>query len=347
MKAILLRQFGGPEMLNLEDAPTPIPGPGEVLIQVHAVSVNRTLDLLVRQSGDGRGVTLPHVLGVDPSGVIDAVGHGVEHLQVGDRVAVLSSIRCGLCAACQQGWATDCPNATLLGIHRWGGYAEYVSAPADSVIRIPDKLSFAEATVVTRHFPAAFNLLLDQANLQSGEWVLVMGAAGALGGCGVQVAKLVGAAVIAGAGSDERVAAAMSYGADHGINYRTHDLAEEVLRFTDSRGVDLVFENVGDPALWPGSFNSLARDGRLVTAGAHGGGLVTLDLRRLYMRRLRIIGSTGSTRKYAQRSLEEAAAGRIRAVVGRVIPLRQAAEAHRLVESNAIIGKIILDPTRD
>src|SRR5919201_2005060 len=115
-----------------------------------------------------------------------------------------------------------------------------------------------------------------------------MGAAGALGSCGVQVAKLLGAKVIAGAGSDERVKVALSYGADFGINYRRQDLAQEVMRITESHGADVVYENIGDPTLWPGAFNSLAWAGRLVTAGGHGGGKVTLDVKRLYLRRMRV-----------------------------------------------------------
>lgn len=138
---------------------------------------------------------------------------------------------------------------------------------------------------MARHFPLAFGEAA-LAGLKAGDWALVMGAAGGLGSGLVQVARTLGAHVIAGAGTAERLEAALSLGAHFGINYRRDDLAKEVMRLTQGRGVDVVFENIGDPTLWPGVFNGLARGGRLVTAGAHGGGLVTLDVRRLYQHRL-------------------------------------------------------------
>ena len=345
MKAVVLREFGGPEVLRLEELPTPEPGPGEVLIEVRSVSVNRTLDLKVRAGKYGVKLDLPHVLGVDPAGLVAAVGKGIEEPKVGDRVAVVSLIACGRCRCCQAGEEANCQKSRHIGVHRWGGYAEYVVVPAQNAHPIPKNLAFAEATVIARHFPMAFNLLLDKAKLQAGEWVLVMGAAGALGSSGVQVGKLLGAKVIAGAGSDERVAAALSCGADFGINYRSQDLTQEVLRITDGSGVEVVFENIADPTLWPGAFNSLAWAGRLVTAGGHGGGQVTLDVNRLYLRRLRIIGVAGTNRRDIRRSFEAAAKGRIRAIIERTMPLREAAAAHRLLEEQAPIGKIILDPT--
>jgi NADPH:quinone reductase-like Zn-dependent oxidoreductase len=173
-----------------------------------------------------------------------------------------------------------------------------------------------------------------------------MGATGALGSSCVQVAKMLGAKVIAGAGTDERVELAKGYGADLGINYRARDLANEVMRLTDNAGVDVVCENISDPTLWPAAFASLAMNGRLVTAGAHGGGTVNLDVKRLYMRRLRILGAAGTNLVDVEKALDAARRGKIRAIIHRIIPLHNAAEAHRIVEQNQIAGKIILDPTQ-
>ena len=213
-------------------------------------------------------------------------------------------------------------------------------------VKLPDEISFAEGTVITRHFPMAFNLLASKADIKPGEWVLVMGATGALGSSCVQVAKMLGARIIAGAGSDERMEAAKKYGADFGVNYRRQNLAEEIMNLTDGNGVDVVCENIADPTLWPGAFNSLAMGGRLVTAGAHGGGNVNLDVKRLYMKRLRIIGAAGTHPFDVDKALEAAAAGRIRAIIDRTLPLSEAAEAHRILERNQTLGKIILDPTQ-
>ncbi|HEY2986276.1 MAG TPA: alcohol dehydrogenase catalytic domain-containing protein [Candidatus Binatia bacterium] len=345
MKAVVLRAFGPPEVLRLEKVPTPSPGPGEVLIRVHSVSVNRTLDLVVRAGKYPSDVKLPLVLGVDPAGVVVAPGEGVAEPKVGDRVAVVSMIACGECRYCRESEEANCVKSRHIGVHRWGGYAEYVAVPAKNAFAIPERVSFADATVITRHFPMAFNLLVNKAELKAGEWVLVMGAVGALGSSGVQVAKMLGAKVIAGAGSDERVRVARGYGADFGINYRSRDLAKEAMRITDGRGVDVVFENIADPALWPGAFNSLAWAGRLVTAGGHGGGQVTLDVKRLYLRRMRIIGAAGTNRRDVARALEAAADGKVRAIIDRTMPLAEAAEAHRIMENKQILGKIILDPT--
>lgn len=345
MKAMVIHQFGEPEVMQWEDAPTPSPGAGEVLVKVHSVSVNRTLDLQVRQDGGGYGAILPLVLGNDPAGEVAEVGPGVDSLQVGERVAISQGIHCGSCNACDSGNAFQCANRRMLGIHLWGGYAEYVKVPASNCVTIPDSLSYGEATVVARHFPLAI-AQTRLTNLQAGDWALVMGAAGGLGSCIIQVARNIGANIIAGAGADQRVAVGRSLGAQHGVNYRQSDLESEVMRITEGRGVDVVFENIGDPAQWDGAFNSMARGGRLVTVGAHGGGMVTLDLKKLYQRRLQVMSGLGAEgRAELQESLELTARDEFQVLIDRTIPLSEAVEAHRLVDSNEPLGKVILDPT--
>ena len=345
MKAVVLHEYGEPEVLRFEDVPDPSPAAGEVVVEVHSVSINRSFDLLLRRNGNNRGATLPLVMGADPSGIVSELGAGVSNVRIGDRVAITSSIRCGECKQCRAGNESACRKPTHMGVHRWGGYAEYVCAPERAVIPIPGGLPFADATVITRHAPAALNLLDDKAEIQPGEWALVMGAAGALGSFCVQVAKQRGATVIAAAGTDARVQAVIDLGADFGVNYRAHDLEQEVLEITDGEGVDVVCENIGDPTLWPGAFNSLAQCGRLVTMGAHGGGKVELDVRRLYGKRLRVIGAAGVTRDNVRRSLDMGAAGEIKALIDSVMPLAKAAEAHRRLENENPPGKVILDPT--
>jgi NADPH:quinone reductase-like Zn-dependent oxidoreductase len=346
LKAIVFTEFGGPEVLRLEDLPTPKPGANEILLKVHSVSVNRTLDLIVRNGKYPVKIRLPHVLGADPAGEVVAIGDGVTQFKVGDRVAVISATPCQQCGPCLAGVEANCVDSKRIGVDLWGGYTEFIAVPARYAVKLPDEISFAEGTVITRHFPMAFNLLASKADIKPGEWVLVMGATGALGSSCVQVAKMLGARIIAGAGSDERMEAAKKYGADFGVNYRRQNLAEEIMNLTDGNGVDVVCENIADPTLWPGAFNSLAMGGRLVTAGAHGGGNVNLDVKRLYMKRLRIIGAAGTHPSDVDKALEAAAAGRIRAIIDRTLPLSEAVEAHRILERNQTLGKIILDPTQ-
>jgi NADPH:quinone reductase len=343
MRAVLMRQFGPPEVLQVEHVPVPEPGPDEVLVQVHAVSVNRTLDVLVRRDGNNRGLQLPAVLGVDPSGVIVKVGANVKARQPGDRVATVN-LRCGTCQYCLAGDEEDCSsNGLHVGITRWGGYAEYVVMHEAATVPLPEGLAFPDATVMLRHFPTAF-ALARRAALRAGEWALVMGAAGGLGAACVQVARLAGARVIAAAGADDRVRAAVAYGADAGVDYRTQDLAAEVMRITGGHGADVVFENIADPTLWPGAFNSLAFRGRLVTAGAHGGGTVPLDVRKLYLRRIRIIGGPGNNQADVACALSAIAEGQLRLRIDRILPLEEAAAAHRIVETQSLVGKVILQP---
>src|SRR6266567_4431954 len=211
MRAAVIRTFGPPDVLHVEEVPVPQLGDTDVLVKVHAVSVNRTLDVLVRRDGNNRNIKLPAVLGVDPSGVVVAVGRSVRDRRVGDRVATVN-LRCGSCRYCQAGEEEDCRSDIHLGISRWGGYAEYVSVAERATVQVPDGLSFAEATVLLRHFPTAF-ALARRASLRADDWAMVMGAAGALGACCVQVARLTGARVIAAAGTHYRVQAAVSYGA--------------------------------------------------------------------------------------------------------------------------------------
>jgi NADPH:quinone reductase-like Zn-dependent oxidoreductase len=346
MKAIVLKEFGGPEVLRYENVPTPKAAAGEVVLKVYSVSVNRTLDLVVRAGKYPVQIQMPHVLGVDPAGEVVEIGEGVHGFALGDRVAVVSFIACRQCKQCVKGEEACCVASQHIGLHRWGGYAEYVAVPAGNAFKLPDNVGYADGSVITRHFPMAFNQLTSKADVKPGEWVLVMGATGALGNCCIQVAKMLGAKVIAGAGADERVELAKSYGADIGINYRKQDLLEEVMSLTGNQGVDVVCENISDPTLWPGAFNSLAINGRMVTAGAHGGGTVTLDVKRLYMRRLRIIGTAGTNAPDVYKALDAAGHGRIRAIIDRTMPLREAAAAHRIVEKNQIPGKIILDPSQ-
>jgi NADPH:quinone reductase-like Zn-dependent oxidoreductase len=320
--------------MRLEEVATPDPGPGEILVQVAAVSVNRTLDCIVREGKYPRPVRLPHVLGVDPTGTVVALGEGVTARKLGDRVCISSRrVPRGPGGA-----------MTMLGIDNWGGYAEYVILPEAITTLIPEELDFHTATVVARHAPLAFNLTRAKAALKDGDWALVMGAAGGLGSLIVQAAAFYGARVIAAAGADHRVEVARELGAEFGINYRTQNLTDEVMKITGKRGVDVVFENIADPELFPQALASLRRGGKLLTAGAHGGPIVPLNVSMLYMNALRVIGTTEHTEEDVHAALDAASKGRLKVLIDRVLPLSEAVTAHRIVAERAGAGKVLLTP---
>jgi NADPH:quinone reductase-like Zn-dependent oxidoreductase len=331
MKAIVIREFGGPGVLSLEDVPQPVPEAGEIVIRVRAATVNQTLDVALRAGKYARRPPLPHVPGSDAAGEVSAVAPDVTTLKVGARVVCHPFV----------GRRPD-GGPKLLGVDTWGTYAEYVKVPAGTVQIVPDALDFITAAVVGRHGPLAFTQLRDRAQVKAGEWVLVMGAAGGLGSALVQAAKYLGARVIAAAGSDDRVKAALELGADEGINYRSQDLTAEARRITGGAGVSVVADNIGDPATFPKALAALGFNGRLVTAGGHGGGSVQLDVKHLYLHFITIFGNPMDTPDNFRLALKVAAEGKIKMLIDKVLPLADARQAHEIVESRAGIGKVVL-----
>lgn len=344
MKAIVIREFGPPGVMKYETVPDPLPRPGEVRIRVHASTVNRVLDVALRAGTQmHREPALPLIPGVDCAGVIDAVGEGVTKFRAGDHAAAAGGMPLDPCA--EDGAGYDGPQG-MMGIKRPGGFAELVCVPAFKTARLPEGLDFHEAAVVMRHGPTAWNLLCNIAQLKAGEWALIMGAGGNLGAMGIQIAKnVLGARVIAAAGSRARADAGLQCGADHAIDYAAQDLLAGVMRMTGGRGVSVLYDNIANPKVLPVAFLALGEGGRLVTAGAHGGPVVPIDFFHLYDKRITIRGMPGSAPGDLQLCFKAAAEGKIKARFDRVLPLSQAVEAHRLMEADPGMGKIILDPS--
>jgi len=343
MKAMVIRSFGGPEVLEYQQVADPQPRRGEVRIRVHAATVNRVLDVSVRAGREPqRHPVLPLILGVDCAGTVDAIGDGVTLWKGGERVAAAGTMPL---EPCEESGAYAGP-VGMMGIRRPGGFAELVCVPSRVVDPLPDGLGFHEAAVALRHVPTAWNLLCNEARLKPGEWVLVMGAAGNLGAIGIQIAKnVVGARVICTAGSDARVRTGTELGADHGINYKTQDIRDEVLKITGGKGVDVLYDNIANPEVLPKAFRAIGMNGRLVTAGAHGGPNVTIDFFHLYDRRITIRGTPGHKHEDVPLCLRAVAEGKIKVPLAKVLPLSRAAEAHRMIEADPGMGKIVLDPT--
>jgi NADPH:quinone reductase-like Zn-dependent oxidoreductase len=340
MKAIVFNQHGGPEVLKYTDAPEPTLRSNEVVVRVKACALNH-LDLWVRRGLPNVPIPLPHIPGSDVSGEIVQIGADVTSVNAGQKVVLAPLVSCGKCAACIAGLDNRSRQATNLGYMIDGGCAEFVRAPEVNCLPYPENLMWEEAAAVPLVFQTAWHMLLSRAELQPGEDVLILGAGSGVGTAAIQIAKFIGARVIATAGSDEKLAKAKELGADHLINHRTQKIREEVRRVTNKRGVDVVFEHVGI-ATWDDSLASLAASGRLVTCGATTGFDAKLDLRFLFSRQLSLLGSYMGTKSELHTVMKLVASGKLRPIVDRVFPLAEAAAAHAYLESSSQFGKVVL-----
>jgi NADPH:quinone reductase-like Zn-dependent oxidoreductase len=342
MQAVRIHEHGGTDRLLFEEAPSPAPGPGEVRVRLRAASLNH-LDLWVRRGIPGVRYPLPLIPGCDGAGVVAETGAGVSRFSPGDRVALAPGVSCGVCEACLAGRDNLCREYGILGEHRDGTFAEEIALPARNLIPLPGKVSFEAAAAVPLVFLTAWQMVVDKAKLLPGETVVVLGAGSGVGSAAIQIARLHGARVIAVARSAAKLARAKELGAEEGIDLAESDLREEVRRITDRRGADVVIEHVGR-ATWDQSVGSLAWGGRLVTCGATTGADVALNLRQIFFKNLSLLGSTMGRRASLFAIFRHLEAGRLRAVVDRVLPLGKVREAHRLLEDGAAFGKIILTP---
>jgi NADPH:quinone reductase-like Zn-dependent oxidoreductase len=342
MKAVRFHQHGGPEVLRYEDAPDPAIQPDEVLVKIKACALNH-LDLWLRKGVRSWQLRMPHIVGSDISGEVAEVGSLVTSSKVGDRVLLNPGVCCGQCEACSNGLDSACRSYTLFGVMIDGGYAEYVKAPLRNVIPIPGDLSFDEAAAVPLVFTTAWHMLFTRARLKPGEDVLVIGAGSGVGCAAIQIAKLAGARVIAVAGSNAKLDKARALGADDVINHTRQSISEEVMRLTNKRGVDVIFEHVG-AAVWEACFESLATYGRLVTCGTTAGEEVKLNLRLLYGRQRTVLGSFMGGKGELLDALKLIGQRKLKAVIDSSFPLRDAAAAQTKMESRQFFGKILLHP---
>ena len=340
MKATIFKQHGGPEVLEYTDVPEPQVRANEVLVEVKACALNH-LDIFVRNGLPGIEIPLPHILGEDIAGVVREVGELVTWVKVGDEVMVQPGVSCGHCQACLSGQDNLCREYDMVGYRRDGGYAEFVAVPGVNIIPKPPALSWEEAAALPLVTVTAWHMLVTRANVQPGEDVLVHAAGSGVGSVAIQIAKLRGARVITTASSEEKLAKARELGADETINYTRDDWPKEVRRLTDRKGVDVVVEHTG-AATWPGSIAALKNNGRLVTCGATSGFDARTDLRQVFFRHLTLLGSFMGSKGELLEAMKFVAAGKIRAVVDRVLPLSEARQAHELIENRAQFGKIIL-----
>ncbi len=323
MRYVVAREPGPPEVLALAEAATPAPKPGEVLIEVDYAGVNRP-DCIQRAGHYPPPPDASPIIGLEVAGTVVALGEGVTECRLGDQVCALTP---------------------------GGGYAEYCATPAAWCLPYPDGLSALEAASLPENYFTVWNNLFDRVHLKPGETVLIHGGSGGIGLAAIQLAHAIGATTITTVGSDDKAAFCKTMGADHAINYRQQDFAVEVAALTAKRGVDVILDIVGGDYIEK-NLKCLALEGRMAIIAFLQGSRVTVDWRHIMMRRLTITGSTlrasPAARKVAlARSLRENvwplfAARKLKPVIHRVFPLAEAAAAHRLMESSAHIGKIML-----
>jgi NADPH:quinone reductase-like Zn-dependent oxidoreductase len=307
---------------------------------VEACGLNH-LDLWVRQGLPGVSIPMPHVSGSDVVGIVVGKGPAVRGVRVGQRVVVAPGIACGDCPFCRSGWESRCPEFKILGLQTNGGYAEYTVVPGKNLIPVSDRLSPEEWACIPLVFLTAWHMLVTRGGLKRGESVLIHAAGSGIGSAAIQIAKLKGATVYATVGSEEKVKKAKALGADAVMLYRKVDFADEVLRLTKRRGVDLVFEHIG-PDTWDRSVRCLARGGRLVTCGATSGPKVGLELRYCFTKELSVLGCYMGSCRELQEVMVWVNKGRLKPVLDSVFPLHEAAKAQAVMESRNFFGKLVL-----
>lgn len=342
MKAVFIRQHGGPEQLVYGGRPEPEVEPGQVKLRVGASALNH-LDLNLREGRSYRG-PLPRVMGCDIAGEIVGISPAVQtDLKVGDRVLLDNRVKCDQCDNCRFGLDQYCTNQLRLGVDLDGGHAEYVTAPAINAHKIPDSMSFTEAAALPIAAHTSWHCLITQAQIRPWDDVLIHAAGSGVGSMGIQIAKMVGARVITTAGSDWKLQEAKKLGADEVINYReTTDFSKRVRELTGGKGVDLVFDVVGAD-VWEQSMLSLKPGGRLVITGVTSGARTSMDLSILQGRPLHLMGSGGRSRRSFLDMMKMVQQGELHGIVGRVFPLEEAAEAHRTMEARDFFGKLVLE----
>jgi NADPH2:quinone reductase len=322
MKAIRVQETGGPEKLRIQDVAIPDPGPGQARVKVHAAGLN-FIDVYFRM---GLYKTpLPFTPGMEASGVVDAVGEGVETVSPGDRVAYAMNM---------------------------GAYAEYALAKAWQLIKLPDAVDFSTGAATMLQGMTAHYLAFSTFPLQRGQTALVHAAAGGVGLLLVQIAKRIGAKVIGTAGTEEKAQLAREAGADYVVLYRTQDFETEVKRITEGRGVDVVYDSVGQ-ATFEKSMNSLTRRGTVALFGQSSGPVPPIDLNilnakgSLYVTRpglMHYIASEDELEWRAGDVLKWIASGKLKVRIDRSLPLEAAPDAHRALESRQTAGKVLLIP---
>lgn len=334
MRAVVLRELGGPEVLRNEVLPDPVPGPGEVLVRLFAAALNHR-DAFIRE-GKYAGIQLPAVLGSDGAGEVVAVGEGVDDSMLGWHVVINPGFDWGPDARVQA------PEFRILGMPDHGTYAELVKVPAAYVHTMPSSLSREEAAALPLAGLTAFRAVVTRGQTQVDENVLVTGVGGGVATFAVQMARYCGARVFVTSGSESKLARAQEFGAFAGVSYKDPDWVKRLRDLTDG-GPDLIIDSAGGPQ-FDQLIDLVRPGGRIVTYGATLGAVPNVQIRRIFWKQITVMGSTMGTNAEFIEMLKWFESGAISPIVDCVYPLAQASEAHRRMEQAEQFGKIVLTP---
>jgi len=342
MRAAVFYEHGAVDVIQVVDnLPMPEPKAGQVRVQMKAAALNR-LDLWVRVGWKGLALELPHVIGSDGAGIVEAVGEGVTHVTAGDRVAINPTLIDQDCLNLR-GAESECLDIQIVGEHAQGVAAEYVVLPARNLHKMPDHITFEQAAAAGLVFVTAWNSMIVRGGLKAGESVLVVGAGGGVNSASIQIAKLCGCKVYVVGSNADKCAQAEQLGADVTIDRSKEESWSKALaKLTNRAGVDVVIDNVGQATLMD-SMKSVKRGGRILVVGNTSGYNAQIDTRYLFAKNISIIGSSmGTTADYVK-VMNLVFSGQLKPIVGRVFPLSEAREAERTLESGDVFGKVVLE----
>jgi NADPH:quinone reductase-like Zn-dependent oxidoreductase len=342
MKAAFFKEHGGSDKIIYGDYKDPAPEADDVVVRVKACALNQ-VDMLLLDGRYPPPEGLPHVNGCEVTGTVETTGAAVKGLTKGQRVIIFPGYSCGTCEFCLRGERTVCLRYGYLGAARDGGYAELVKAPAANILPLPEAVSFEAGAAVPLAMLTSWHALVAQAALKPGQTVLVQAAGSGVGSAAIQIARMMGARVMTTVGSDDKIEFARALGAEHVVNYRTQDFVEEAKRWTNKRGVDVVIEHIGGETFERSSY-ALTRLGTLVSIGSHDTHWGRLDLRHVYSKNLRILGTNLGSILELRTILEFMVGGKLKPVIDRAFSLKDARAAVQHVLDRKNKGKVLLVP---
>ena len=339
MRAIVY-ETGGVDALAIQEVPDPEPEAGEVLLRVKACAMNH-LDVWATKNPTDRRFGGPRIMGSDVAGIIERLGPGVTGYSDGDRVLVAPGISCRQCSRCQRGQHADCPEYKLLGVRVDGGYSELMRIPAANLAPMPNGLSFEDGASIPLVFITAWRMLVEKADVQPGEWVLVNSAGSGVGIAAIQIARLFGARVIATASTEGKRTKALGIGAEQVVDYTQPGWPREVVRLADGRGVDIAIDSAGGQIL-ADTLQAMAFGGRVLNCGNTAATNWDFDIGAMRDKRLSLTCTLMGSNGFLHEALKSFQTGELKPVVHQVFPFERVRDAHKAMINRDNFGKIVL-----